>query len=78
MNFRYFFITYYRPVCEPILTQQVTIDREWTGYSQMFVTLENSKIIGGYRSLNMGCKMQNKSLLATAIEARWMRNFLEE
>ena len=25
-----------------------------------------------------GAKMQNKSLLATAIEARWMRNFLEE
>ena len=23
-------------------------------------------------------KMQNKSLLVTAIEARWMRNFLEE
>ena len=23
-------------------------------------------------------KMQNKSLLATAIEARWMQNFLEE
>ena len=25
-----------------------------------------------------GAKMQNKSLLATAIEARLMRNFLEE
>ena len=25
-----------------------------------------------------GAKMQNKSLLATPIEARWMRNFLEE
>ena len=25
-----------------------------------------------------GAKMQNKSLLATAIEARWMRNFLEK
>ena len=25
-----------------------------------------------------GAKMQNKSLLATAIEAKWMRNFLEE
>ena len=40
--------------------QQVAFDREWTGYSHMFVTLENSKIIGGYRSLNMGvqkCKI---------------------
>ena len=34
--------------------QQVAFDREWTGYSPMFVTFENSKIIGGYRSLNMG------------------------
>ena len=34
--------------------QQVALDREWTGYSHMFVTFENSKIIGGYRSLNMG------------------------
>ena len=48
-----FLITYYQHVCEPILIQQVAIDREWTGYSHMFVTLENSKIIGGYRSLNM-------------------------
>ena len=32
----------------------MAIDREWTGFSHMFVTLENSKIIGGYRSLNMG------------------------
>ena len=54
MNFRYFSITYYRHVCEPILMQQVAFDREWTGYSDMFVTFENSKIIGGYRSLNMG------------------------
>ena len=53
MNFRYFLITHYRHVCEPILIQQVDIDREWTGYSHMFVTLENSKIISGYRSLNM-------------------------
>ena len=69
MNFRYFFITYYRHVCDLILIQQVAIDREWTGYSRMFVTLENSKIIGGYRSLNMGVqKCKNKSLLATAIE----------
>ena len=45
----------------------------------MFVTFENSKIIGGYRSLNMGVqKYKIKSLLATAIEARRMRNFLEE
>ena len=45
----------------------------------MFVTFENSKIISGYRSLNMGVKkIQNKSLFATAIEARRMRNFLEE
>ena len=59
--------------------QQVAFDREWTGYSHMFVTFENSKIIGGYRSLNMGVqKTQNKSLLALAIEARRMRNFLEE
>ena len=53
-------ITFYRHVCGPILIQQVAIDREWTGYSHMFVTLENSKIIGGYRSLNMGvqkCKI---------------------
>ena len=60
MNFRYFFITYYRHVCEPILIQRVAIDRQWTGYSHIFVTLENSKIIGGYRSLNMWvqkCKM---------------------
>ena len=56
MNFRYFLITYYRHVCEPILIQQVAFDREWTGYSHMFVTFKNSKIIGGYRSLNMGCK----------------------
>ena len=48
-----FLFTYYRHVCEPILIQQVTIDREWTGYSQMLVTLENSKIIGGFKSLNM-------------------------
>ena len=34
--------------------QQVAFDREWKGYSHMFVTFENSKIIGGYRSLNMG------------------------
>ena len=34
--------------------QQVAFDRELTGYSHMFVTFENSKIIGGYRSLNMG------------------------
>ena len=54
MNFSYFFITYYRHVCEPILMQQVAFDREWTGYSYMFVTFENSKMIGGYRSLNMG------------------------
>ena len=54
MNFRYFLITYYRHVCEPILIQQVAFDREWTGFSHMFVTFENSKIIGGYRSLNMG------------------------
>ena len=47
-------ITYYRHVCEPILIKQVAFDREWTGYSHMFVTFENSKIIGGYRSLNMG------------------------
>ena len=38
MNFRYLhFITYYRYVCEPILIQQVTIDREWTGYSHTYV-----------------------------------------
>ena len=54
MNFKYFLITYYRHVCEPILIQQVAFDGEWTGYSHMFVTFENSKIIGGYRSLNMG------------------------
>ena len=54
MNFRHFFITYYRHVCEPILIQQVAFDREWTGYAHMFVTFENSKIIGGYSSLNMG------------------------
>ena len=54
MNFRYFLITYYRHVCEPILIQQVAFDREWTGYSHMFVTFQNSKIIVGYRSLNMG------------------------
>ena len=53
MNLGTFLITYYRHVCEPILIQQVAIDKEWTGYSHMFVTLENSKIIGGYRSLNM-------------------------
>ena len=47
-------ITYYRHVCEPILMQQAAFDREWTGYSHIFVTFENSKIIGGYRSLNMG------------------------
>ena len=79
MNFRYFLITYYRHVCEPILMQQVAFDRELTGYSHMFVTFENVKIIGGYRSLNMGVqKIHNKSLFATAIEARRMRNFLEE
>ena len=53
-------MTYYRHVCEPILIQQVAIDWEWTGYSHMFVTLENSEIIGVYRSLNMGvqkCKI---------------------
>ena len=33
--------------------QEVAFDREWAGYSHMFVTFENSKIIGGYRSLNM-------------------------
>ena len=49
-----FLITYYQHVCEPILMQQVAFDREWTGYSHMFVTFENSKIIAGYRSLNMG------------------------
>ena len=51
---------YYRHVCKPILIQQVAIDREWTGHSHMFVTLENSKIIGGCRALNMGvqkCKI---------------------
>ena len=48
-----FLITYYRHVCEPILMQQVAFDREWTGYLHMFVTFENSTIIGGYRSLNM-------------------------
>ena len=60
MNFMYFFITYYRHVCEPILIQQVAIDRERTGYSHMHATLENKKILGGYRSLNMGvqkCKI---------------------
>ena len=36
MNFRYFFITYYRHVCEPILIQQVAIDRGWTGYTHIF------------------------------------------
>ena len=40
MKFSYFLIAYYRHVCEPILIQQVAIDREWTGYSHMFVTLE--------------------------------------
>ena len=49
-----FLITYYRHVCEPILMQQVAFDRELTSYSHVFVTFENSKIIGGYRSLNMG------------------------
>ena len=34
--------------------QQVAFDRELKGYSHMFVTFENSEIIGGYRSLNMG------------------------
>ena len=66
MNFRCFFVTYYRQVCQPILIQQVAIDREWTGYSHMFVTLENSKTIGGYRSLNMGvqkCKINRCSQL---------------
>ena len=60
MKFRYFLMTYYRHVCEAILNRQVAIDREWTGYSHMFVTFANSKIIGGYRSLNMGvqkCKI---------------------
>ena len=54
MNFRNFFITYYRHVCEPILIHKVAIGREWTGFSHVFVTLENSKIVGGYRSLNIG------------------------
>ena len=54
MNFRYFFITYCRHVCEPILIQQVAFVREWTGYSHVCVTFGDSKIIGGYRSLNMG------------------------
>ena len=61
-----FLITYYRHVCEPILIQQAAIDREWTGYSHMFFTLESSKTIGGYRSLNMGlqkCKMNRCSQL---------------
>ena len=72
-------ITYYRDVCEPILIQQVAIDREWKGYSHMFVTLENSKFVGKIQVIEHGgAKMQNKSLLATAIEGRWMRNFLEE
>ena len=53
MNFWYF-IMYYRHVCEPILIQQVAFDGEWTGYLHMFVTFENSKIIGGYRLLYMG------------------------
>ena len=76
MNFRYFFD---RHVYEPILIKQVAFDREWTGYLHMFVTFENSKIIGGYRSWNMGVQTyKNKSLFATAIEARRMRNFLEE
>ena len=46
-------------MCESILIQQVAFDREWTGYSHMFVTFENSKIIGGYRSLNMGVQKYN-------------------
>ena len=54
MNFWYFLITYYRHVCEPSLMQQAAFDSEWTGYSHMFVTFENSEIIGGYRPLNMG------------------------
>ena len=87
-------ITYYRHVWyEPILIKQVAFDewREWTGYSQMFVTFENSKIIGGYRSLNMGVQaqiFQNKSLFATAkfrgqtdandfLESKWQWNALE-
>ena len=60
MNFRYFFVHVLPALCESILIQQVAIDREWTGYSHMFITLENSKTIGGYRSLNMGvqkCKI---------------------
>ena len=57
--------------------QQVAFDREWTGYSPMFVTFENSK---NHRQIQVieygGAKIQNKSLFATAIEARRMRNFL--
>ena len=45
----------------------------------MFVTFENSK---NHRRIQVieygGAKIQNKLLLATAIEARRMRNFLEE
>ena len=45
----------------------------------MFVTFENSKIMGGYRSLNMGVqKYKINRCFATAIEARRMRNFLDE
>ena len=79
MNFRYFLITYYRHVCEPILIQQVAFDREWTGYSHMFGHFRKFK---NHRRIQVieygGAKIQNKSLFATAIEARRMRNFLEE
>ena len=70
---------YYRHVCEPILIQQVAIDRKWTGYSRMFVTFGKLKTQRRIQAIEYGgAKMQNKSLLATAIEARWTRNFLEE
>ena len=53
MNFRYVFDHVLPHVCEPILMQRVAFDREWTGYSHV-CHFENSKIIGGYRSLKIG------------------------
>ena len=45
----------------------------------MFATFENSKNNRRIQVIEYGgAKIQNKSLFATAIEARRMQNFLEE
>ena len=77
---KYFLITYYRHVCEPILIQQVAFagggDSLNAPLSLSLSRIEKS--YGGYSVSAAGFSptLQNKSLFATAIEARRMPNVM--